>query len=131
MTRKLGRKKDNREHMLRNLVTSLILYEKIKTTEPKAKEVKSIIDRIITIGKKGDLVARRQLLQYVFDANAARKVLEELAPRFTNRQGGYTKLYRLSPRVGDGAPMAILEFIPTEKKETTTKPKEAKPAAKK
>lgn len=116
MDRKFGRKKANREHMMRNLVTSLILYERITTTEPKAKELKKAFDRLMTIAKKDDLTAHRQILGYVFDTNAAKKIKEVLVPRFTSRTSGFTKSYRAGIRLGDAAPMMIVELIPDEKK---------------
>lgn len=114
MNRKFGRKKSNREHMLRNLVTSLVLYERITTTEPKAKEVKKEIDRILSNAKKHTLNSYRQTLAYVFDKNAAKKINEILIPRYQSRDSGFTKFYHLQPRLGDGAPMAIVELIPEE-----------------
>ncbi len=117
MDRKFGRKKSNREHMMRNLVTSLILYERVTTTEPKAKELKREIDRVITIAKKDDLQAHRRILGYVFDVNAAKKLKEVLVPRYQTRTSGYTKFYHSGNRLGDAAPMAIVELIAEEVKE--------------
>lgn len=129
MDRKFGRKKSNREHMMRNLVTSLVLHERIRTTEPKAKELKREIDRIITIAKKNDLFAHRQVLGYVFDTNAAKKLKEVIVPRFQSRTSGYTKSYHNGNRLGDAAPIMIIELIQdqiiAEKKQIKeTKPKE-------
>jgi large subunit ribosomal protein L17 len=133
MARKLGRKKAHREHMLRNLTTSLVLYERITTTEAKAKEIKPIIDHIITISKKGDLASRRSLLAYLFDTNAVKKSIEVLAPRYSDRNSGYTRIFHLEPRLGDASKMAIIELIPAldEKKPAEKKAKnEAKTAEK-
>ncbi|MDO8513359.1 MAG: 50S ribosomal protein L17 [bacterium] len=116
MERKLGRKKANREHLLRNLVTSLILYERITTTRPKAKEVKKEIDRLITTAKKNNLVSYRQVMAYVFDDNAAKKIKEILIPRFTTRTSGFTKSYHYGKRTGDAAEMTIVELIQDESK---------------
>ncbi len=130
MDRKLGRKKANREHLLRNLVTSLVLYERITTTEPKAKEVKKVIDRIITIGKDNSINSLRQLKGFLFDENAAKKVLEVFSPRYIDRPGGFTKTFRVGPRLGDGAQMSIIEFISaaaeTKKEAPKTKTKQTK-----
>lgn len=114
MDRKFGRKKAHREHMIRNLVTSLILYEHVTTTEAKAKELKKEIDKLITIAKTDDLHAYRQTLSYVFDVNAAKKLKEILAPRYKDRTSGFTKSYHNGLRLGDAAPIMIVELIPGE-----------------
>ena len=97
--------------MYRNLVTDLLRYEKIVTTEAKAKEARSLAENVITLGKEGNLHARRQALSFVSDKTVVKKVFDELAPRYADRQGGYTKLVRLGPRIGDGAPMVQLELV--------------------
>ena len=125
--RKLGRKKDHREHMMRNLATSLILYERVTTTTPKAKELKRIIDKLISCAKSNDLSARRALISYVYDENAVKKMFEVIVPRFNTRSSGYTKIYKTSPRKGDLAEMSIIEFIKDEKPAKEDK-KPAKPA---
>ena len=97
--------------MFRNLVTDLLSYEKITTTEAKAKEVRSLAERTITLGKKGGLHSRRQALSIVMDKKVAEKVFEELAPRYAERPGGYTRIIKLGRRLGDGAAMVQLEMV--------------------
>ena len=97
--------------MYRNLVTDLLGYEKITTTEAKAKEVRSLAERIITLGKKGGLHSHRQALSFVLDEKVVDKVFSELAPRYTERPGGYTRITKLGPRLGDGAAMVQLELV--------------------
>ena len=109
--RKLGRATDHRLALFRNLVTDLLRYEKIITTEAKAKEVRGLAEKVITWGKRGDLHARRQALRIVYDKKIVVKVFEDLAPRFADRPGGYTRIVKLGPRQGDGARMAQLELV--------------------
>jgi large subunit ribosomal protein L17 len=109
--RKLGRATDHRLALFRNLVTDLMRYEKIITTEAKAKEVRGFADRMITLGKKGDVPARRQALRFVYDKKVVDKIFTELGPRYSSRPGGYTRIVKLEPRVGDGARMAQLELV--------------------
>jgi large subunit ribosomal protein L17 len=109
--RKLGRPTDHRKALFRNLTTDLLRYERIITTEAKAKEVRGFADRMITLGKKGDLAARRRALGFVYDKKIVEKLFDELAPRFASRPGGYTRIIKLEPRVGDGAKMAQLELV--------------------
>jgi len=109
--RKLGRKTPHRISMFRNMVTSLLDKERIRTTLPRAKEVRPIAERMITLGKRESLHARRQALAYVKDAEVVAKLFKTLAPRFATRPGGYTRIVRLGFRDGDGAQMAILELI--------------------
>jgi large subunit ribosomal protein L17 len=97
--------------MLRNLVTSVILAGKIETTEAKAKQIRSITEKMITLGKRGDLHARRQALAYLLDETAAKKLFEDIAPRYEDRRGGYTRILKIGQRRGDAAPMAIIEFV--------------------
>ena len=103
--------------MLANLATSLVLYEKIKTTISKAKEVKSLVDQYIHLGKKADLTVRRQLLGLLPDKKAVAKILEVLGPRYSGVQGGVVQIYKLGPRVGDGALMCLVRLKPIENKE--------------
>ena len=112
--RKFGRKKDNRESMLKNLTTSVILYEKITTTEAKAKETRSMVEKAINIGKKGTLDSRRKLLEIFSDKNAVKKIFEVLAPRYKKITGGYVKIYKNGNRLGDGAPKVIVKLSGTE-----------------
>jgi large subunit ribosomal protein L17 len=109
--RKLSRDTGHRLAMYRNLVTDLLRYEKIVTTEAKAKEARSLAENVITLGKEGNLHARRQALSFVSDKRVVKKVFDELAPRYADRQGGYTRLVRLGPRLGDGAPLVQLELV--------------------
>ncbi len=109
--RKLGRKTPHRISMFRNMVTSLLDKERIRTTLPRAKEVRPIAERMITLGKRESLHARRQALAYVKDPEVVGKLFKTLAPRFAQRNGGYTRIIRLGFREGDGAQMAILELI--------------------
>ena len=109
--RKLSRDTGHRLAMYRNLVTDLLRYEKIVTTEAKAKEARSLAENVITLGKEGNLHARRRALSFVSDKRVVKKVFDELAPRYADRQGGYTRLVRLGPRLGDGAPLVQLELV--------------------
>ena len=110
--RKLGRPTAHRMAMYRNLVTDLLRHERIITTEPKAKEVRSLTEKMITNGKKGTLHNRRQALAFVFDKDIVEKLFDDLAERFRERPGGYTRIVKLGPRKGDASPMAILELVP-------------------
>lgn len=109
--RKLGRESSHRRALLRNLATSFLEHGRIKTTVPKAKEVRSIIEKLITRGKKGDLHSRRIVESYVFKSDAAKKVFTEYAERFKERPGGYTRIVKLGARFGDGAEMCNLELV--------------------
>ena len=129
--RKLGRTSKHRDAMTRNMVTSLIDEERVRTTLAKAKEVRRHAERIITTGKKGTLHARRQVASYLKTPAAVAKLMETIAPRYAERPGGYTRILRLPPRQGDAAPMALLELIDRdttreeEKRERRRKRKEA------
>ncbi|NLN15370.1 MAG: 50S ribosomal protein L17 [Tissierellia bacterium] len=109
--RKLGRTSDHRKAMLRNQVTSLLRNGKIETTYAKAKEAQRMADKMITLGKRGDLHARRQALAYIYDEEVVKKLFEEIAPKYEDRNGGYTRVLKLGPRRGDGAELAILELV--------------------
>ena len=109
--RKLGRSSSHRNAMFRNQVTDLMVHEKITTTEAKAKEVRGLAEKIITIGKEDTLHSRRQALSYILDKKAVEKLFAELAPRYTERTGGYTRIVKLGPRLGDGAEMVRLELV--------------------
>lgn len=110
----LSRKYANRKSLLRNLATSLVLYEQIKTTKAKAKETKAILEHLISIAKKNDLSSRRILLGYFFDKNATKKVYDILLPRYKNIQSGYIKSYKLGNRLGDNAEMVLLKLTPAK-----------------
>ncbi|MBI2913310.1 MAG: 50S ribosomal protein L17 [Chloroflexi bacterium] len=112
--RKLGRPTDHRLALFRNLVTDLLRHEKIITTEAKAREVRGLAEKVITLGKRGDLNARRLALRFVYDKKVVAKVFDDLAPRYADRPGGYSRMVKLGPRLGDGAHMAQLELIEGE-----------------
>ncbi len=109
--RKLGRPTDQRNAMLRNLVSSLFEHSKIETTEARAKEVRKMAEKMITLGKKGDLHAKRQVLAYIYNETVVKKLFEEIAPKYEERNGGYTRILKLGPRRGDGSEMVILELV--------------------
>lgn len=109
--RKLGRNSSQRRAMLRNLTTALLEHGRIETTEPKAKEVRRIAEKMITLGKAGDLAARRQALAYLTDETVVKNLFDEIAPKYADRQGGYTRIMKLGPRRGDSAQMAIIELV--------------------
>jgi large subunit ribosomal protein L17 len=109
--RKLGRPTDHRKAMIRNLVTSLLKSERIETTVTRAKETKRMAERMITLAKRGDLHARRQVLAYVYDEDVVKKLFDEIAPKYEDRNGGYTRVLKVGPRRGDGAEIAILELV--------------------
>jgi len=129
--RKLRRTTAHREMLLRNLVTSLFEKERIRTTLAKAKETRPLAEKTITLGRKGTLQARRQVLQTVTKEAAATRLFEKVAPRFTERPGGYTRIIKIGPRKGDGAEMAILELLGSEYKKKEKKKKDKGKAAKK
>ncbi len=127
MTNALSRKKDYLNNLLRNLATSLILYEEIKTTKAKAKAVKPLVERLIIIAQKNDLNARRRMKAELFDMNAVKKMFEVIGPRYKalkNGRSGFIKTYHLGPRLGDGAEMFLMRLKSVQEKEIT-KPKEA------
>ncbi len=109
--RKLGRNPSHRKAMLRNIVTSLLEHERIVTTVPKAKEVRRIAEKMITLGKRGDLHARRQAISYIRTKNIVAKLFDELSEQYADRQGGYTRIIRTGTRYGDAAAMAIVELV--------------------
>jgi len=120
--RKLGRTSTHRKAMLRNLVTSLIDHEQVKTTDAKAKEVRRVAERMITLGKRGSLHARRHALRTVRSKDAAAKLFGPLAERFKERAGGYTRITKIGRRVGDNAPLSIIQLIADDEavEQTTT-----------
>ncbi|TXL60991.1 50S ribosomal protein L17 [Cerasibacillus terrae] len=117
MPRKLGRTTDARMALLRNLASDLILHERIETTEAKAKELKKVVEKMITLGKRGDLHARRQAAAFLYnktndeDKKVIQKLFDDIAPRYEERQGGYTRILKLGTRQGDGAKSAIIELV--------------------
>ena len=110
-TRKLGRASDHRKAMLRAMVTYLFENGKIETTETRAKEVRSMADKMITLGKREDLHAKRQVFSYITKETVAKKVIDETAPKYADRAGGYTRITKIGVRRGDAAPMAIIELV--------------------
>lgn len=112
--KKLGRKTPHRISMFRNMVTSLLEHERIRTTLPRAKSIRPLAERMITLGKRETLHARRQALSFIKDPAVVAKLFSTLAPRFADRSGGYTRIIRLGFRDGDGAQMALLELIGSE-----------------
>lgn len=116
---KLGRNSSNRKALFRDLSTDLFINERIETTEAKAKELRPIVEKLITLGKRGDLHARRQVASFVrrevadqeSGQDAIQKLFDDIAPRYDERQGGYTRILKLGPRRGDGAPMVIIELV--------------------
>lgn len=109
--RKFGRKTGPRSLMLRGLAASVLLHERVETTEAKAKSIRTLVERSITTGKNATLLARRRLLQRLHDPRAVAKTLEVLGPRFHDRRGGYTRITRIGRRQGDGSSMVILEIL--------------------
>jgi len=116
---KLNRNSSARKALFRDLVTDLVIYERIETTESKAKEVRSIAEKLITLAKRGDLHARRQVASFVRKEvadkenkqDAIQKLFDDIAPRYSERQGGYTRILKIGPRRGDAAPMVYLELV--------------------
>ena len=109
--RKLGRPTDQRKAILRNLVTSFLKHGKIETTVTRAKETQSLAEKMITLAKRGDLHARRQVLAFVTEETVVTKLFDEIAPQYAERNGGYTRIYKMGPRRGDGAEVVILELV--------------------
>ena len=122
--RKLGRTSSHRRAMFRNQLASLIEHERIRTTLHKAKELRPLAEKMITQGKRDTLHARRQVRRWVDDRSLLKKLFDDIAPRFAERPGGYTRIVKLGPRLGDAAEMAILELV--DKGEAAPEPKKAK-----
>ncbi len=127
--RKFSRHSQHRKLMFRNMLVSLLEHERIRTTVTKAKELRSIADKIITLGKKGSLHARRQAFALLRNETIVKKLFDEIAPRFKERAGGYTRIYRLGWRAGDNAPLSLIELVSAtpakeEKKSAVKKAKE-------
>lgn len=126
--KRLGRNTSHRKAMMRNMVTSLFDSEKITTTDARAKELRKIAEKLITQAKKGDLHSRRLVAEVVRDKKTVAKLLDNIAPRYTDRPGGYTRIIKVGHRAGDNAALSIIELVETE---FTAKPKKkAKPAVK-
>lgn len=122
--RKLNRSPSHRKAMLRNMVTSLLEHEQIRTTDARAKEVRRVAERMITLGKRGTLHARRQALEVLRSRDVASKVFTDLADRYRERPGGYTRIIKLGRRTGDAAPMSMVQLLGDEER-----PPEADPAS--
>ena len=125
---KLGRSTSHRKAMLRTMVTSLLKHEKIKTTDTKAKELRKVAEKMIGLGKQGDLHARRQAAAVVRERDVVGKLFGELSVRYRDRSGGYTRIVKMGYRVGDNAPMSIIEFVRDTESESV---KKKAPASKK
>jgi len=128
---KLGRTTSHRRSLLRNMVTSLIIEERIETTIPKAKALRPQIEKMITLGKRGDLAARRQAAAYVMTDEALRKLFDTIGPRFGDRDGGYVRIIRSGWQKGDGADKAFIELLGSEKLQEEKRQKRAEARAKK
>lgn len=109
--RKFSRPTEHRMAMFRNLTQELLRHGRIRTTEAKAKEVRSFAEKMITLGKDGSLHARRQALRFIYDPDVVAHVFSDIAPRYADRKGGYTRIVKLGPRQGDGAQMALIELV--------------------
>lgn len=124
--RQFGRNSGHRKSLLRTLVTSLLRHERIETTVAKAKEIRPLAEKMITLGKRGDLHARRQAMSFIRDEGVVRGLFTDVAPRFSARNGGYTRIVRTRSRMGDAAPMAVIELVERRKKEAVKAPAEKK-----
>ena len=128
-TRKLGRTTDHRKAMLRGMVTYLLENGSVETTLTRAKEVQPLAEKMITLGKKNTLATRRQAMAFITKEDVVKKLFDTIAPEYENRNGGYTQIFKIGPRRGDAAEMAIIRLIPAEAPATEKKPE--KKAAKK
>lgn len=108
--RELGRTRSHKRAMLRNMATSLFVHERIRTTEAKARELRPVAERLITLAKRGDLHSRRQARRYIADRDVLQKLFDQIGPRFQDRPGGYTRILKLGARQGDGAELALIEL---------------------
>ena len=132
-TVKLGRSQAHRDALLANQVCSLIIHQRIRTTLAKAKAARPLAEKMVTLGKKGTLHARRTAAAYLHQADAVKKLFDEIAPRTATRAGGYTRIVKLGQRKSDSAPMAVLEWVDTAPVEAAAEPaaeEKAKPAKK-
>jgi len=121
--RKLGRSSAHRKALFRNLVLSLVKHQRIKTTDAKAKELRRYADRMVTLGKRGDLAARRLAFDFMQSHDAVKRLFDEIAPRFKERNGGYTRVVKFGFRRGDAAPLSIIEFSDYSDQGTSRKPR--------
>ncbi len=121
--RKLNRTSAHRKALFKNMVLSLIRHGRIKTTDPKAKELRRVADRMVTLGKQGDLAARRRAFAFMQSHDAVKKLFEEIAPRFKDRNGGYTRVIKFGHRRGDAAMLSIIEFTGQEETTRAKKPR--------
>lgn len=126
--RQLGRNQSHRKAMYRNMVTSLFAHGRIETTDAKAKEVRKIAEKLITIGRANDLAAKRRALSYVKSRDVVTKLFEEISPRYASRPGGYTRIVKVGNRRGDNAPISILELVTEEMKPAAPAKKAGKAA---
>jgi len=129
--KKLGRNSAQRKALLRNLVTSFLEKERVRTTLAKAKGTRPVAEKMITLAKKNTLHTRRLAMRYVYKKDVVKKLFDDIGPRFIERSGGYTRIVKIGPRAGDGAEMAIIELIGTEFKKKEKKKKDIKEKAKK
>ncbi len=120
-SQRLGRDSAQRKALLRNLVTSFLEKERISTTHAKAKAVRPIAEKMITLAKTNTLHTRRQALRYIYKKDVVKKLFEDIGPRFTERPGGYTRIIKVGPRAGDGTEMALIELVGTEFKKKEKK----------
>src|SRR6266853_4125992 len=125
--RKLNRTSSHRKALFRNLVLSLIEHERIKTTDAKAKELRRFADRMVTLGKRGDLSARRMAFAFMQSRDAVKKLFDEIAPRFKERAGGYTRVVKYGHRRGDAAPLSIIEFSDYSDQASGRQPRKKRP----
>src|SRR5438270_12553420 len=121
--RKLGSTSAHRKALFRNLVLSLVKHQRIKTTDAKAKELRRYADRMVTLGKRGDLAARRLAFDFMQSHDAVKRLFDEIAPRFKERNGGYTRVVKFGFRRGDAAPLSIIEFSDYSDQGTSRKPR--------
>ncbi|MCP4667796.1 MAG: 50S ribosomal protein L17 [Deltaproteobacteria bacterium] len=119
----LGRNSSHRRALLRNMVTSLFKYEQIETTDAKAKALRPVAEKMITLAKRGDLHARRQALAYIKEKDVTHRLFDELKDRYTDRQGGYIRIVKKGVRKGDGAPISVVQLLPVEKEKKAVKKK--------
>lgn len=109
--RKLGRNSGARKAMFKSLLSALFQHDRIETTEARAKELRKFAEKVVTLAKRGDLSARRQAINLVADVDVVHKVFEEIPGKYADRAGGYTRIYKMNPRRGDAAPMALIELV--------------------